>query len=166
MKQVKKSPVRKVFRRTHDPIWQLQVGVGVIMLLQLMTNDSFLPYNKFVIIGFEAVLLLALAVVTSDGYHRVSRTRRLVALVLIGIVALINVFSLIFLVKALLFDHVAGVGGHDLLFSGFTIYTPLIFLCLRCFIGRWMVADQTIECRRKSSETSCSHRCFTRVWGA
>ncbi|HEU5121909.1 MAG TPA: hypothetical protein VFT59_03605 [Candidatus Saccharimonadales bacterium] len=123
-----KLNVRKVFRRTHDPIWQLQLGVAFIMVLQYFTNDSFLPYNKFVIIGFEAVLLVALAVVTSDGYHRVSRSRRFLALSLIAIVAAINIFSLIFLVRALMFEHVVAIGGSELLQSGFTIYVTNIFM--------------------------------------
>ena len=123
-----KLNVRKVFRRTHDPIWQLQLGVAFIMVLQFFTDDSFLPYDKFFIIGFEAVLLVALAVVTSDGYHRVSKSRRFLALSLIAIVAVINVFSLVFLVRALMVEHVVDIGGSQLLQSGFTIYVTNIFM--------------------------------------
>jgi uncharacterized membrane protein len=120
--------VRKVFRRTHDPIWQLQLGVLAVMGMQFFTDDSFLPYNKFLIIAFEAMLLLALAVVTSEGYHRVSHPRRSLAIVLIGIVAAINIFSLVFLVRALLASHGYGVGGVELLANGFTIYLTNIFM--------------------------------------
>lgn len=123
-----KLNVRKVFHRTHDPIWQLQFGVVVIMALQYFTDSSFLPYDKFVIIGFEAVLMVALAVVTSDGYHRVSPFRRLLALLLIAIVAAINIFSLIFLVRALMFEHSVPIDGGQLLQSGFTIYVTNIFM--------------------------------------
>ncbi len=123
-----KLNVRKVFRHTHDPIWQLQFGVLIIMALQFFTDDSFLPYDKFIIIGFEAVLLLALAIVTSDGYHRVSRSRRALALSLIIIIAIINIFSLIFLVQALLFDHTTMLDGTGLLQSGLTIYVTNIFM--------------------------------------
>jgi hypothetical protein len=128
MKTESKLDVRKVFRRTHDPIWQLQFGVIAIMILQFFTGDAFLPYNKFIIIGFEAVLLIALAIVTSEGYHRISHSRRLIALVLIGIVATINIFSLILLVDALTFQQTHGADGHTLLLSGFTIYVTNIFM--------------------------------------
>jgi hypothetical protein len=120
--------VRKVFRRTHDPIWQLQLGVIVVMVMQYLTNDSLLPYNKFLLIGFEAFLLVSLAIVTSDGYHRVSRFRRLLALSLIAIVTVINIFSLVFLVRALLYGDVSGVDGHELLQNGFVIYVTNIFM--------------------------------------
>lgn len=120
--------LRKVFRRTHDPIWQLQVGVVAIMILQYFTNSSFLPYDKFVILAFEAVVLGALAIVTSDGYHRVSHARRMLVMVLITIVAAINIFSLIFLVEALLFGDTSKLSGHDLLLNGMTIYITNIFM--------------------------------------
>jgi hypothetical protein len=128
MEPVPKLNVRKVFRRTHDPIWQLQFGVVVIMVLQYFTDSSFLPYNKLFIIGFEAILMIALAIVTSDGYTRVSRPRRLLTLILIAIVAAINIFSLIFLVRALMFEHLAHIDGGQLLQSGLTIYVTNIFM--------------------------------------
>lgn len=120
--------VRKVFRRTHDPIWQLQAGVLVIMGLQLFTDASFLPYDKTLIIFFEAALLVFLAIVTSDGYRKVSRPRRLIALVLILLVAAINIFSLVFLVRALLFTHTTSLDGAGLLQNGVAIYTTNIFM--------------------------------------
>jgi hypothetical protein len=128
MKPTTPITIHKVFRRTHDPIWQLQVGIVAIMILQYFTNSLFLPYDKFVIITFEAIVLLALAIVTSDGYHRVSAARRSLAMILIAIVALINIFSLIFLVQALLFGDTSNVDGHDLLLNGMTIYVTNIFM--------------------------------------
>lgn len=120
--------VRKVFRHTHDPIWQLQLGVLAIMILQIFTDNSFLPYNKYVIVAFEAVLLFGLAIVTSDGYAVVSKKRRSFALILIAIVATINIFSLIFLMRALLYSHVTDLDGVQLLQSGLTIYVTNIFM--------------------------------------
>jgi hypothetical protein len=120
--------IHKVFRHTHDPIWQLQIGVIAIMVLQYFTNSSFLPYDKYLIITFEAVLLFALAIVTSDGYHRVSAARRVLAMILVALVALINIFSLIFLVQALLFGDTSAIDGHDLLLNGMTIYVTNIFM--------------------------------------
>lgn len=128
MKTTTPRTIRKVFRRTHDPIWQLQFGIVVIMILQFFTNDSFLPYDKYVIILFEAIALFGLAIATSDGYHRVSRIRRMIALALIILVAIINIFSLIFLVQALLSGGDHHVAGNDLLFNAMTIYITNIFM--------------------------------------
>jgi hypothetical protein len=128
MKTTSSTHIHKVFKRTHDPIWQLQFGVVAIMILQFFTNGSFLPYDKYIIITFEAIVLFALAVVTSDGYHRVSAARRLLAMILITIVAAINIFSLIFLVQALLFGDTSHIDGHDLLLNGMTIYVTNIFM--------------------------------------
>ncbi|HEX7483559.1 MAG TPA: hypothetical protein VF281_00245 [Candidatus Saccharimonadales bacterium] len=128
MKNPTPHAIRKVFRRTHDPIWQLQGGIVAIMILQYFTNDSFLPYDKYVIILFEAIALFGLAIATSDGYHRVSHIRRTITLALIILVAIINIFSLIFLVQALLSGGEHHVAGNDLLFNAMTIYITNIFM--------------------------------------
>lgn len=125
---MKNPTIRKVFRRTHDPIWQLQAGVVIIIILQIFTDDSFLPYNKFFIVAFEASLMIALGFITSDGYRKVSSLRRLVATSLIGSVALFNIFSLIFLLQSLLYSHLSVVSGIQLLQSGLTIYITNIFM--------------------------------------
>ena len=119
--------VRKVFRKTHDPIWHWQLGVIAVIGLQLLTSRSFLPYNKTLIIGLELILLIALAAFTSEGYARVSRNRRTVALGLIAVVAIINIFSLLLLLRALLFGH-AEMGGLQLLQNGLTVYITNIFM--------------------------------------
>lgn len=128
MKKIAPTHIHKVFKKTHDPIWQLQFGVVAIMVLQYFTNSSFLPYDKFIIITFEAIVLFALAIVTSDGYHRVSKSRRILAMMLITVVAAINIFSLIFLVQALLFGDTSRINGYDLLLNGMTIYVTNIFM--------------------------------------
>lgn len=120
--------VQKVFRRTHDPIWQLQTGVVAVMIFQYFTDDSFLPYNKFLILAFEAALMLLLAVITSEGYQKVSSLRRGVAVVLIAAIAAINIFSLVFLVRSLIFTHTLQIDGAGLLLSGISIYITNIFM--------------------------------------
>jgi hypothetical protein len=120
--------VHKLFRKTHDPIWQLQAGVLAVAVLQYFTNASFLPYDKFLVIGLELILMVALAVVTTEGYGKVSRIRRSLTMLLIAIIALINIFSLIFLVRAFLFGHTEAISGQELLKSGLTIYITNIFM--------------------------------------
>ena len=120
--------IRKVFRKTHDPIWQLQAGVLVVVAMQYFTDDSFLPYNKFFVIALELVLMVVLAFITSEGYGRVSRIRRSVTMLLIALIAAINIFSLVFLVRAFLFGHNEALTATELLKSGLTIYITNIFM--------------------------------------
>lgn len=120
--------VHKLFRKTHDPIWQLQAGVLAVAVLQYLTDASFLPYDKFLVIGLELVLMVALAVVTTEGYGKISRIRRSLTMLLIAIIALINIFSLVFLVRAFLFGHTEAISGQELLKSGLTIYITNIFM--------------------------------------
>lgn len=119
--------VKKIFRKTHDPIWHLQLGVLAIIGLQVVTNNSFLPFSKFWLVVPEVVLLAALAVATREGYGLYSRSRRNVTLVLIGIIAAINIFSLVLLIDALLFGQTE-ISGRSLLVNGFVIYVTNIFM--------------------------------------
>lgn len=123
----------KIFRRTHDPIWHLQIGVLAIIGLQLLTAPALLPYNKYLMIGLEVMLMAALAVVTPDAYHRVSRPRRSLALTLIAVIAVGNILSLLLLVQALLTNHEA-VDGTQLLLNTITIYITNIFMFA---LGYW-----------------------------
>lgn len=119
--------MHKVFKPIHDPIWELELGVIIIIALQWFTNSTFLPYNRLYIIGLELILLAALAVATAEGYKSVSPQRRSLALTLTGIIAGINVFSLIFLIDALIFGG-SIVSGKSLLFNGLAIYFTNIFM--------------------------------------
>jgi len=119
--------MKKIFRRTHDPIWHLQLGVVAIIGLQVVTAHSFFPANKIILIALELVLLFALTAITSDGYHRISRLRRTVALTLIGVVTAANIFSLIILLDALITGG-SSLSGEELLLNAATIYTTNIFL--------------------------------------
>lgn len=128
--KIKRGPathIRKIFRNTHDPLWQLNLGIISVIILQYFTNDMFLPISKGWIIGVEAAISLGLIVVTTEGYKIVSRNRRSLAIGLISIIAIINVFSLIFLINALVND-IAEIGGGELLYNGLVIYVTNILM--------------------------------------
>lgn len=119
--------VRKVFIRTHDPLWQMQLGVVIVIALQLMTSRTFLPFSKICMVVPEIVLLLALIVVTSEGYQKFSQPRRNLAMILVGLIAAINIFSLILLIDVLLIGH-QEVSGRSMLMNGLVIYITNIFM--------------------------------------
>jgi uncharacterized membrane protein len=117
----------KLFRRTHDPIWHLQLGVFIVIALQFLTAPALLPYNKYLIITLEILLVGMLAIVTPDAYHHVSKRRRIMALTLIGVIAVGNILSLFLLLGALI-DHTAMIDGRQLLLNAVTIYITNIFM--------------------------------------
>jgi len=119
--------VRKVFKKTHDPIWQMQLSVLVIIGLQLLTSNTFLPFHKIWVVSVEVILLLALIIVTSEGYSQISRSRRNLAVTLIGLIAAVNIFSLILLMDALFIGHI-DVSGRGLLLNGLAIYITNVFM--------------------------------------
>lgn len=123
-----RRPVHKVFKRTHDPLWQMQLSVVVIIGLQLLTSNTFLPVHKLWMIAVEVVLLLALVIVTTEGYGKVSRARRNLAILLIAVIAAINVFSLLLLIDALFVGHSDGISGRALLLNGLVIYITNVFM--------------------------------------
>lgn len=113
--------------RNHDPIWQLQLGVLAVIGLQLVTAPALLPYNKYLLIALELLLVGALAVVTPDKYHKVSRPRRTLAISLIGVISVGNILSLLLLIEALITHHTS-VDGYQLLQNTLTIYVTNIFM--------------------------------------
>jgi uncharacterized membrane protein len=120
--------VRKVFVKTHDPLWQMQSAVLVIIGLQLLTSSSFLPFHKLWMVIVEVVLLLALVVVTTEGYRSETSSRRNLAIILTGIITAINIFSLILLINALFNGQTADITGRGLLLNGVVIYTTNVLL--------------------------------------
>lgn len=119
--------VKKVFRRTHDPLWQMQLGVVIIIALQLVTSNVFLPFHKFWLVALEILLLLGLIVVTSEGYREFSYPRRRLAIILVAIIAAINIFSLVLLLNGLFLGQ-AEISGRGLLLNGLAIYVTNIFM--------------------------------------
>lgn len=117
----------KTFRRTHDPIWHLQLAVLAVIALQVVTSQALLPYYKYPIIFLELVLLVYLGVITPDGYRNVSYRRRAVAIGLIAVIAFVNMVSLILLLDALLNDN-AVLGGRSLLYNGLAIYVTNVLM--------------------------------------
>ncbi len=113
--------VRKLFLKTHDPLWHMHLGVVAVIGLQLLTNTSFLPVHKGWLVAAESLLLILLVALTTEGYHQVSQARRNIAVFLISIIAIINIISLATLLNALWFGDTT-ISGRSLLLNGMVIY--------------------------------------------
>jgi uncharacterized membrane protein len=99
----------------------MQAGVAMVVVLQLLTSNTFLPFHKLWIAIPEILLLLALMIVTAEGYQRVSHARRSLAIILIELIAVINIFSLLLLIDALITNS-SQIEGRGLLLNGLAIY--------------------------------------------
>jgi uncharacterized membrane protein len=119
--------VRKVFKKTHDPLWQMQLGVLSVIVLQILTSHEFLPLSKLWLVVIEIALLFGLVIITTEGYQNTSRSRRNLAIVLIAIIAAFNVLSLVLLINALVFGH-TDIDGRALLANGLVIYITNILM--------------------------------------
>ncbi|HSX43786.1 MAG TPA: hypothetical protein VLE69_00595 [Candidatus Saccharimonadales bacterium] len=116
-----KSPLR-------EPIWHVQLAVIAAILLQMSINHHLAVGPKYAVAGFEALLLISLAVVR-PGVHSNSarlRLRRLLAVLLIALVSIANLGSLLLVLHALLYG--GQVSGRDLLTSGVAIYLTNIII--------------------------------------
>lgn len=105
----------------------MQLGVVFVIGLQLLTSSAFLPFHKLWMVALEIVLLLVLIIVTTEGYQKISPARRNIAIILIGLIAAVNIFSLVLLMNAL-FVGVTNISGRSLLLNGLAIYITNIFM--------------------------------------
>lgn len=72
--------------------------------------------------------MIVLAIVTSENYKTVSKLRRFVALMLIAVIAVINIFSLIFLSYELLTVSSVTIDVNEILRNGLVIYITNILM--------------------------------------
>lgn len=110
-----------IIQRTRDPVWHVQIVVFTVIGLQLLTNSSLLPYNKYFLISLELALMVLVAIITPSSYHRISRSRRGLMITAIGIITIANAFSLLLLLDALFYGN-GTISGRDLLLNGLAIY--------------------------------------------
>lgn len=112
-------------RRSHDPLWHLLLGIAAVIGLQLVTSNSFLPFQKLWLTVPEIILLIAILSIRrqSDSVY----SRRGLTITLIALITAINIFSLVLLINALLFGQ-AEISGHSLLINGLVIYVTNVLM--------------------------------------
>ncbi len=117
----------KLFQGGRDPLWHVQVVMLAVIGLQLLTNSSLVPYNKYILISLELALMVLVALITPRGYGRISKSRRGLMVVVIGVITIANAASLLLLLEALFYGSVA-VTGRSLLLNGLNIYVTNILM--------------------------------------
>lgn len=128
----KKSP------RLSEPIWHVQIAVLVAIGLQLSLSNNLTLGPKYVIAGFEVLLLLALAVIQPGQRSARQHLRRTIAVALIALISAVNIGSLIIILDALF--NGGSITGHQLLVSAVTIYITNIIM-----FGLWYWELDNVE---------------------
>ncbi len=110
-----------------DQIWHVQAVVLIAILLQIALPDKFSATSRYIIPAIEFLLLLALALTTPRKAVFKSLTRRVNALLLIGVVTLANGYALA-VVTNLLLQGGKTTNGRELILSAINIYLTNIII--------------------------------------
>jgi uncharacterized membrane protein len=109
-----------------DPYWPAQLAVGLAIVLNLALANQITIGPRWLLPGVEGILLVSLVVV-APARATVQRVReRRFALVVIGLVSLVNIVLLGRLVDQLI--NGSTVGGRSLILSGAVLWVTNVLL--------------------------------------
>jgi uncharacterized membrane protein len=111
----------------HDPVWHVQVIMLVAIALQFLLPDNFSFGGRWILPVAEALLVLALLVTTPREKLFRSFGRKTNVLLLIGVSALGNLYSLIEVARQLLAQGKIH-NGRQLIIAGLNIYITNIVI--------------------------------------
>jgi uncharacterized membrane protein len=109
-----------------EPFWHVQLAVLVAIALQLVLNNKLTIGSKYLIAGFEFLLVLALTVFGTKQNKFIQHIRRTMAIALIIIISIANIASLVLVVKELLGGK--QFSGRQLIISALAIYLTNIII--------------------------------------
>lgn len=109
-----------------EPIWHVQAAVLAAIVLQLLLSSKLVVGPRYLIVGLEVLLLLALAVFGPFKKQLSSYVRRTMAVALIAVITLSNVASLVLVIDSLFTK--GDVTGRQLIISGLAIYLTNIII--------------------------------------
>lgn len=110
----------------NEPVWHVQLAVLVAIVLQLLLSNKLVIVSRYLIVGLEVLLLLALALFGPFKKQVSSQLRRTLAVILIAIISLSNITSLILVIDSLFTK--GDVTGKQLIISGLAIYLTNIII--------------------------------------
>jgi hypothetical protein len=109
-----------------EPYWHVQLAVLVAIALQLGLSERLTVGPKYIIAGFEILLVIALAIAVRRSHRVILRMRRILAIALIALISFANIASLVLVIKDL-FDS-KQISGKELIISGLAIYLTNIII--------------------------------------
>lgn len=109
-----------------EPYWHVQLTVLVAIGLQLALKDELTVGPKYLIAGFEFLLVLSLALFSTQNHKFIVHVRRGLAFVLIALISAANITSLGLVIKQLFVNQ--QVSGKQLILSSLAIYLTNIII--------------------------------------
>ena len=112
--------------RQHEPIWHVQISMVVAIVLQLLLPDRYVFISRYLLIGTEILLLVAMSFTTPKERIFKSLSRRINVLILIILTSVVNGYGLVEVARRLLLSS-GQVNGRQLILTAVNIYiTSLI----------------------------------------
>jgi hypothetical protein len=105
----------------HDPAWHAQLTMLFAMVLQLLLPDRFVFGSRYILLGVEALLLIAMSFTTPKERIFRSISRRINVFLLIGFTGIANGYALVELANKLLQSGRVN-NGRALILAAVNIY--------------------------------------------
>jgi hypothetical protein len=110
----------------HKGIFHAQTALLVAIALTLTLPESLAPGPRYLIAGLELLLIFGIVIVAPLKHSLGARIRRNFAVILIGLISLVNIATMILIVDNLI--NGATIDGKHIIFSAFAIYVTNIII--------------------------------------
>jgi uncharacterized membrane protein len=113
--------------RQHEPVWHVQATMLIAITLQLLLPDRYVFGSRWVLIGIEALLLVAMSFTTPKERIFKSISRRINVFLLIILTGIANGYALIEVTRRLLESGRIN-NGRELILTAVNIYITNIII--------------------------------------
>jgi uncharacterized membrane protein len=113
--------------REHEPVWHVQVTMLAAIVLQLLLPDRYVFGSRYLLVGIEALLLIAMSFTTPKERIFQSISRRINVFSLIVLTGVANGYSLIEVARQLLQNGRVN-NGRELILTAVNIYLTNIIV--------------------------------------
>lgn len=113
--------------RPHEPLWHLQLTMVAALILQLVLPDRYVFGSRYLLVGIEILLLIALSLTTPKEPVFQSLKRRLNVFLLVALTGLANAYSLFEVARRLL-GHGTIQNGRNLILAALNIYLTNVII--------------------------------------
>jgi hypothetical protein len=111
-----------------EPHWPAQLSVLAAIVLQVLLPDQLHAGSRWLLPALEAVMLVALVVISPQRVEGPHSTRRILTLTTTAVVSVANAISLVLLAHLLLSGSLSRQAGHPLIIAGAMIWLTNVMI--------------------------------------